>query len=137
MPRRFVVSDAHMEAFSKQQRKRFEDEMVLHLTREFPEEANRVGEDWLREMIREGVQSAEGYNILLERDVARYLELMLAISPDFDDSDKTPWAKDILTDERMTGQEKLDRICEHVMFDHDDEDTGAGDVAATDEEVDW
>lgn len=122
MPRGFTISDAHMEAFSEQQGKRFEDEMVLHLTREFPEEANRVGEDWLREMIREGVQAAEGYNIVLERDVARYLELMLAVSPDFDDNDQTPWAKDILTDGSMTGQEKLDRIYEHIMFDHDDEE---------------
>ena len=62
---------------------------------------------------------AKGYNIVLEQDVARYVELMLALSPDFDESEKTPWANEILTDEWMTGQEKLDRIYEHIVFEPD------------------
>ena len=81
MPRSFKMSDAHMQAFSEQQRLRFEDEMVVHLQKKFPEETGRVSEDWLREMIREGTATAKGYDIVLEPDVARYLELMLALSP--------------------------------------------------------
>ena len=106
-----------MEAFAEQQRERFEDEMVVHLTREFLDEATKMGEEWLRELIREGIQVAKGYNITLERDVARYIELMIAVSPAFDESEKTPWAKEILTDKWMTGQEKLDRLYEHIMFE--------------------
>ena len=117
MPRTFRMSEAHMAAFSEQQRQRFEDEMVVYLTREYPADAARKGEPWLRELIREGIEVAKGYNITLECDVARYIELMIAVAPDFDDSPATPWAEGILTEPWLTGAEKLDRIYEHVMFD--------------------
>jgi hypothetical protein len=54
--------------------------------------------------------------LVLERDVAGYVELMVAISPGFDDNRRTPWAKEILTAPRLTPQEKLERMYEHVRF---------------------
>ena len=115
MPRRFTISDAHMKAFSEQQRLRFEDDMVAHLKGAYPDKAAKMGEAWLRELVQEGIKNAKGYNIILERDVARYIKFMVEISPDFDESEETPWAKEILTRRMMTAQAKLDRIEEHVV----------------------
>src|SRR3990172_8473476 len=115
MPRSFTMKAAHMEAFSAQQRKRFEDEMVVYLQKGYPAEFQKMGEPWMRELIREGIEKAIGYDIVLERDVARYIELMMALSPDFDESQKTPWARDILT-LRLTAVAKLDRMYEYIMF---------------------
>ena len=122
MPERFTVSDAHVEVFSQQQRERFEDEMVVHLRKEFAALLDRRDDAWLRELIQGGIEQAAGYDIVLERDVARYLEFMLALSPDFDDSPRAPWAKDILTDEWITPGEKLDQILEFIMFGQEDEE---------------
>jgi hypothetical protein len=105
-----------MEAFSQQQHLRFEDEMLAHLRREYGHVLGRRDDAWVREMIRVGIDQAAEYDIVLERDVARYLELMLVLSPDFDDSDETPWGRNILTDASLSAEEKLDRICEFVLF---------------------
>jgi hypothetical protein len=117
MPRSFVISDAQMQAFSDQQRKRFADEMVVYFRQEYPKESANLGEEGLRELIDEGIETAKGYHIVLEPEVADYLELMVAVAPDFDTSSKTPWAQGILTDDTLTGPEKIERVWEHLMFE--------------------
>jgi len=116
MPRTFKISEAHMAAFSEQQRKRFEDEMVVYLNESYPVKAKKYSEKGLRDMIRDGIDKAKGYNITRECDLARYIELMLVLSPDFDENEKTTWAKEVLTQRRATGDFKINRIYEHLMF---------------------
>lgn len=110
MPRRFIISSAHLEAFSEQQRRRFEDEMIAHLRGAYPDETADMSEAALCELVQEGIQKAKSYHVILERDVARYIKFMVEMSPDFDESEKTPWAKQILTRRMMTAQAKLDQI---------------------------
>jgi hypothetical protein len=110
MPDTFIITSAHLEAFSRQQTQRFEDEMVLHLRREYPAACVKWSEPDLRALIQHGILTARGYNILLEPDVARYVEFMLTIAPDFDRSNHTPWAREILTRRRQAGSAKLDAI---------------------------
>lgn len=93
--------------------------MVVHLQQEYPEETNRRGEEGLRALVREGIEAARKYNVVLERDVAGYIALMLVVSPNFDESPETPWAKAILTDRDLMPREKFDRIYEHIRFDHE------------------
>lgn len=90
MPRRLTTTDAHFEAFSEQQRQRFEDEMLVYLKLEYSFVLAGREDAWVSELIQIGIERAAEYDVVLERDVARYLELMLALSPDFDDSPKTP-----------------------------------------------
>ena len=119
MVNRFATTDAHTQAFSEQQRERFQEEMLVHLRKEYAPELGGRDDAWVGELIRTGIEQARAYQIILERDVARYLELMLVFSPGFDDSKKTPWAKDILIDSRLAAEDKLDRIYEHIMFDEE------------------
>ncbi len=116
MPRTFTMSDAHMQAFSAQQRARFVQEMMDYLQGVYPVETKALGTDKLRALVETGIDKSKSYDIVLERDVARYIEFMIAIAPDFDDSNKTLWAKPILTDRRATAPSKLDRIAEHIAF---------------------
>lgn len=115
MGQAFEMTERHMAAFERQQRQRFEDEMFEHLRSAFPADFARVGETEVRSMIRDGIDRARSYDIVMECDVARYVELMLTMGPDFDRSTVTSWAGEILagTD---TGAEKLDQIYEHLMF---------------------
>lgn len=118
MPRRFRITDDHLRAFSAQQRERFEDEMAVYLAREYPQETADLGNDGLYELIQGGIDKARTYNIVLERDVARYIEFMVILGPDFDTSDETSWAQAILKKRWATGQSKLDSIAE-LAFDDD------------------
>lgn len=121
MPGRFNTTNVHFETLAEQQRQRFEDEMLMYLKKEYAAVLGRRDDSWVRELIREGIRQAKEYDIVLERDVARYLELMLSLSPDFDESSKTPWAREILTDSELEAGEKLDEIYEHIIFGEDEQ----------------
>src|SRR5262245_7245113 len=99
MPRTFTITEAHMEAFAKQQGQRFEDEMLAQLRKQFPRESNQFSEMELRQFIQSGIRRAESFNIVLEPDVAHYLELTMVFAPDFEDQAKTAWAQAILLDQ--------------------------------------
>ena len=116
MPRTFQISDTHMAAFSAQQRERFVREMMVYLKEVYPDETKKLGDAKLRELVETGIDKSKGYNIVLERDVARYIEFMIAIAPNFDDSKETPWAKPILSERRSTAPSKLDRIADRHIF---------------------
>src|SRR5437879_3882207 len=116
MPQTFIITDSHLAAFSQQQQQRFEAELAQYLQREYSTESKRLGRDRLQSLIRTGIDRAKGYNILLERDVTRYIELMLALCPDFDQSDRTPWAREILRQPHLTGDAKISRIYEQLAF---------------------
>ena len=110
MPQTFRITDAHLQAFSQQQRQRFADEMLAYFRQHYPRESAGLGEDGLRKLIDEGVEKAKTYYIYREVDVARYLQFMVAIRRDFDDCPELPWAHEILTSERLLAPDKLDRI---------------------------
>ena len=112
MPQFFRISEAHLQAFSAQQRQRFENEMVAYFKQHYPRQAAQLGDDGLRELIAEGTEKAKTYYIYREVDVARYLQCMVAIRRDFDDCPELPWAHEILTSERWLAPEKLERIAQ-------------------------
>ena len=116
MPKSFKISDAHLQAFSKQQSKRFEDEMCAYFRAEYPEKYKRAGEPWVRELVQTGTEKAKRYDIYLEPDIARFIDVMFAISPNFDENEKTAWARSILDQRRMTPEQRLDAIHERLMF---------------------
>jgi hypothetical protein len=102
-----MISPAHLQAFSKQQRQRFEDEMVAHLKRAHPTESKKLADPGLRDLIRQGIDKAKGHHIVLEPDVARYIEMMLTVSPDFD---KSKGVAEILKRRRLSGLQKMTSI---------------------------
>lgn len=110
MPRTFTMSDAHMQAFSGQQQDRFTNEMLDYLKKYYPEKIAKMGEAAARQQIAAGITKAKSYHILLEEDVARYIQFMFAMAPDFDDSKQTPWAQPILSDRHLPAKAKLDQI---------------------------
>ena len=110
-----------MEAFSAQQRERFEEEMTVYVARKYPEESATMADGALRALIHDGVDKARAYDIILEGDVARYIEFMVILGPDFDESENTAWAPAILKNRSATAKSKLDeiwfRMCEQQAND--------------------
>ncbi len=78
--------------------KDFEDRMVVHLNKFFPEQCEALGEPGTREEIRNGIDRAARYGIETERDVCKYIDLMFAFGRDFDTNPELPWAARILND---------------------------------------
>ncbi|MCP4723270.1 MAG: hypothetical protein GY860_27780 [Desulfobacteraceae bacterium] len=77
----------------------FVERMLVHLNTFFSEHYEALGDDSCRELIDLGIKNAENHEIVNERDVCKYIDLMVSFGVDFDKDPKFPWAGKILTDQ--------------------------------------
>jgi hypothetical protein len=92
-----------MAAFARAETKKFEDRMLIHLNKFFPRQCAALGEPKLRETIRDGIKRAAAYRITAERDVYKYIDLMVVFGHDFDTDKRFPWAGEILRKQKSPG----------------------------------
>jgi hypothetical protein len=95
------IREEQMAVFSKVAAQKFEDRMVAHLKRCFPSELESLGEPKARELIQHGVKRAASYGIRGQRDVCKYIDLMIALGSDFDSDPNLIWASEILNDPEL------------------------------------
>jgi hypothetical protein len=91
-----TIRAEQMKRLSEAARMRFEDIMVVHLNKFFPERTQAAGEPKVRELIRYGIRRAGSYQIKAQRDVSRYIDLMIVLGSNFDSDKRLPWAGAIL-----------------------------------------
>jgi hypothetical protein len=101
-----------MNVFTDLSLKRYETSMVVHLNKYFSEECDALGEERTRHAIRYALKRAESYEIVSERDVCIYTDLMFAFGKDFDKDPQLPWAGTILNEESLKGEpsQRIDRL---------------------------
>jgi hypothetical protein len=93
-----VIRQEQMSALAKGGATAFEDRMVVHLNKCFPGRCQKLPEVQVRETIRLGIDRAAGYGVSTERDVCKYIDLMMVFGRDFDERADLPWASRILND---------------------------------------
>lgn len=91
-----TIRSQQMQVFTEEAMKSFENLMLPHLKKFFPEFCEATPEPRLKALIRYGVQRAASYQIRAKRDVSRYIDLMVSLGPDFDRDRQLPWAGEIL-----------------------------------------
>jgi hypothetical protein len=92
-------------------KKAFEDRLLAHLKRVFPEQSEGLGEPKLRETIQYGTQRAAAYRITSERDVCKYIDLMMFYGRDFDKDPNHAWAQSILQNQAIRNpSSKIERL---------------------------
>lgn len=92
--------------------KSFETRMMAHIRRFFPKRYLSLGESGARETIRCGMSRAAAYAIRGERDLCKYIDLMMVLGQDFD---RSPWATSILTDSSKTPDIKVCCLYQETM----------------------
>ena len=105
-----TLRNDQLEALNTAISRGFERRMVKHLCRLFPERCEEMGPDALGLLIREGVRKAAGYRVRAERDVALFIDLMMGLSPDFDNRWETDWTREILEDDTLSPSDRMDLI---------------------------
>jgi hypothetical protein len=95
-PEQMKVLDDHMV-------RKFEDLMVTHLNKYFPEHCKNLGEDGTRKSVRQAIKHAGSYGIVSERDICVYIDVMFEFGRNFDKNPRLPWASKILNDEVLEG----------------------------------
>jgi hypothetical protein len=107
-----TIRKEQMSVFGPLGEKAFEDRMLAHLKKIFPEQSEALREPKLRETIQYGTQRAADYHITSERDVCKYVDLMILYGRDFDKDSNHPWAQSILQNQAIRNpSSKIERLC--------------------------
>lgn len=96
------IRPEQVEKFKAAAASRFEDWMVGHLKKFFPEKCDEMGEEGMRGMIRHGAKRAEVYGIEQGPDMCLYIDTMFLLGKDFDRDPQHRWAREIL-ESKVTG----------------------------------
>jgi len=99
-----------MKVLGEHMLRKFEDYMVGHLRQDFADQVKNTPEDSLRSTIQKGISKAERYDIRIEYNVERYIDLMFMLGHDFDVASGTKWAGELLNNKDMPPDEKINRI---------------------------
>ncbi len=96
-----VIRKAQMAVLEQAVLRTFENRMLEHLKEFFPKHCEILGEEQVRKVIRLGIERAEQYGLVSERDIHLYVGLMFMLGSYFDQDPQLPWAAKILTDENI------------------------------------
>lgn len=87
-----------MQVFSEASLERFEENMLAHLNRFFPQQCADLSPQQLKDTVQYGIKRASWYGITTERDIYKFIDVILLLGPDFDR--KVPWAVEILKSDK-------------------------------------
>jgi hypothetical protein len=97
------IRPAQMQAFSQAEVRKFERWMCAHLRKHFAPQCQALSDAHLRELIGYGIERAARHQITTERDVCKFIDLMLVFGRDFDTDAGVAWAAPILETGRTAG----------------------------------
>jgi hypothetical protein len=109
-----IIRKEQQEVFAPLMRQGFEQRMVAHLAKTCPQEFQKMGEPSVRKMALEGEEKAAAHGITEEQDIARYLELTMRHGPDWEAASGLRWAREILSDESLSGTAKMDIVYQRM-----------------------
>lgn len=98
-----------MQAFQTAQLRRFVDDLVDHLHREFEPVLARhsLSDERLRQIILQGIERAKRYRIENEYDITRFIEYLFEYGAGFE---SLPWVVPVLNASHLSGAEKMDEL---------------------------
>jgi hypothetical protein len=104
-----VIRTEQLRSFADSAATGFDERMVAHLRKCFPAECDALREPGVRETIRQGIARSAPYGVTGERDVCKFIDLMMLLGPDFDT--RLPWAARILHDQVLqTPSARIDQL---------------------------
>jgi hypothetical protein len=83
-----VIRKEQMDAFSRAEVLKFENWMLSHLEKWFPERCRTLGRGKVQELIQHGITRAATHRIRAKRDVCRFIDLVVVFGPDFEDNEE-------------------------------------------------
>ena len=88
----------------------FIEKTIVHLRQVFRETCGEESDEDLGKRVQAGVDEAAVYDITDEREVVLFIDLMVDLGPGFQKQEPNLWMEEILTDETLDQEEKIDTI---------------------------
>ena len=114
-----TITPSQHTAFEAQELRRFREDLINALRANLPDEYRRKSDDEVGRFVDWGIEKARGYQIVMEPDVARFIELVSGFGKDFDRNFRTAWMDEILRRVETPAQQRLDLVLERLAFGGD------------------
>ncbi len=105
-----IIRKSQMDALDAEMLSSFQDRMIAHLRTQFPARTAGWGATSGRGFVLGGTAKARTHQVIAERDVARFVDLMAELGDDFETRPDMAWAAEILASPDRGGTEKMDAI---------------------------
>ena len=105
-----VIRKDQQEALAQPLLESFVHRMTLHLQKAFVKDVGDLSEGELQDAILRYVGRAKEFGVVIEADVARYIEYAFCYREEFALNSETGWAAEVLNDSGLDGTAKMDRI---------------------------
>jgi len=104
-----LLRETQVRALTEATQATFRYNAAEHLRRSFPAQCAELGEAELAETVRSGMEQARAWGFESAHDVCRYLNLLVALGPAFDEA---PWARECLEADAdtMPATFRMDRL---------------------------
>ena len=113
-----IIRKEQMEVFEEDARQNFEDEMVEHIKHFSPAHCESIGDDAVREVVKDGIQRAEAYGFTNRGPVRFFIETIFLLGSYFDTDPQYPWAAKILNDIEITDQMERSNLLYEKVVDY-------------------
>lgn len=111
-----IVRPEQMAALQQAAQQNFQQRLGEHLRQFFPEQYQGLDQAALQQAVQHAVDRARSYDILSERDICKYADVMSAFGRDFDTSPATAWASSILNDRSLgDAGARVNRLAEQAL----------------------
>lgn len=108
-----IIRKEQLEVLSASMVDKFIDSTAVHLRTIFPDQTDTMQDADLKKIIKAGILQAKQFDITIEEEVLRYLELMVTFGPDFINSPDYSWARQIL-EQDIVGTAKILLLNEYI-----------------------
>jgi len=105
-----IIRKEQMDALSEALSEAFEDDRVKHIASKYPDFFDEMGEEDVRQLVRQGMEKSKMYGVQARNDVAFLIDLMVEFGPDFEREGKILWTGDILRNHGLSGNGKISLI---------------------------
>jgi len=112
-----IVRKEQMEALDREMLESFFRRLVAHLRQLFPAETAEWDDARAREFAAAGVAAAKELNLVAERDAVRFVDLLLALGPDFPAAERFAPVRAILEARQRGGSARMDAVFAEVAAD--------------------
>jgi len=110
----FVIRKEVMDVFEAHMREQSIQKCMAQVHEVFPEAAARQGEPALRKLVESGMEKAASYQILGEREVMLFVDLMMELGANFLEEPKYKWIEATLKKPDFNEQQKMDIIYQRL-----------------------
>ncbi|KPA15744.1 hypothetical protein MHK_004047 [Candidatus Magnetomorum sp. HK-1] len=101
------IRNQQIETIKSSKKQHFIQKAIKFLKHRYPQKTDKYDENILTSIIESGIDRANVYQIVSEQGIISFLELMFALSFNFDANQRTSWTRNILDNNKLTESEKI------------------------------